>query len=173
MILALEKIQVIDPTITKDDLMGYEVAIRNITHNNFQNLHTRRNITSFSGNTVKLSSAMEGVSIKDTVEITGSKYNDGLYIINALNGNTVTLDKELYQEKSEAKITKIVYPADVVRGLTEIIKYDVKMRDNKGVKSRTISRWSETYYDVNANDSVEGYPASLFKFLDKYRRLRF
>ncbi len=174
MLMDIHKARAIDVTITEEDLKGYEIAIRNTTNNNFQNLNTRKSVVKMDADIVTLNSTMQGTSVGDTVEINGSKYNDGLYTVIELVGNTVRLDKDLYIEShTGAKLTKISYPADVIRGIKEIIKYDVKMADNKGVKSRTIARWSETYYDVNASDSVEGYPGSLFKFLDKYRRLRF
>ncbi len=176
MIIDLLTATQIDKKITQETLNGYETAIREITNNNFQNLATRRKIRGFEANSVTCDKSIEGIRTGDTVEINGSKFNDGLYVVNSIAANVVNfLGASLYPETTHgAVLTKVEYPADIAVGLTKIIAFDVKTRDNIGVKSRTVSRWSESYHDITASTStVNGYPPALFSFLEKYKKLRF
>ncbi len=48
-------------------------------------------------------------------------------------------------------------------GIEEL--YDLKSMGAKlGIKSESIARMSITYYDVNASDNIEGFPAAKFSF---------
>ena len=69
-------------------------------------------------------------------------------------------------------LTLVQYPADVTRGIKKLIAYDKKMASKIGIKSESISRMSTTYYDVNASENIDGYPASLLSFLTKYEKMR-
>ena len=69
-------------------------------------------------------------------------------------------------------MTLVEYPADILSGVVKLLKYDAKMGDKLGLKSESVSRMSKTYYDVNASENIEGYPAALMSFLDKYKELR-
>ena len=53
------------------------------------------------------------------------------------------------------------------------MKYECNMRDKVGIKSESISRHSVTYYDVNEENQVMGYPVSLLGFLKPYIKARF
>lgn len=72
----------------------------------------------------------------------------------------------------DAFLTKIEYPADILSGVRKLLTYDAKMRDKVGLKSKTVSRMSETYYDQNSGESVNGYPAALMSFINKYKLLK-
>ena len=107
----------------------------------------------------------------DTVQISQSMVNDGLYKITELGDDFIRVDQELY--KSTNLITKVEYPADVRAGVLELLKWDIKNRQKTGVKSETLSRYSVTYFDQDANNQVMGYPVTLLGFLKPYIKARF
>lgn len=159
----------------KHKLKSFESMIRNYTNNKF--LDTRVRVKGnflFENNKIMgVPFDLEGFRKDNTVEVVGSPLNDGLYTATQVDSNSITVDTILeYEQSPQVMITRIVYPADVVDGVINLIKYDLKMGDKMGIKSETISRMSTTYYDVNSAESIEGYPTSLMKFLNKYRKLR-
>lgn len=83
----------------------------------------------------------------------------------------IRVNQELY--KSTNLITKVEYPADVRAGVLELLKWDIKNRPKTGVKSETLSRYSVTYFDQDANNQVMGYPVALLGFLKPYIKARF
>lgn len=175
MIISLVEAKKIDPDITQDDLNAFEVAIRELTNNNFQNRFIRfENITVVSENLIGVGKNPVGLRAGDTIELNYSEFNDGLYVIESIEGNLITLDDGdlIVATVNGSIITKIEYPADIARGVKKLIRYDVKMGDKIGIKSESISRMSTTYYDVNKTESTEGYPATLLTFIDKYMKMR-
>lgn len=176
MIISLDDAQTIYPDITQEDLDGIERAIREETNNPFQNRHVRFCDLRFeSENEVLVHDEVEGLRSGDTVQISSSNWNDGLYVVNKVEGNLVKLQGEprfFVGNQPQAYITKIEYPADIIAGVRKLLKYDSKMADKVGLKSKTVSRMSETYFDQNATESVAGYPAAMMSFLNKYRLLK-
>lgn len=65
------------------------------------------------------------------------------------------------------------WPADVRLGVVNLRKWEDANRDKLGIASETISRHSVSYTGLSEAESKGGYPASLLKFLDPYRRARF
>ena len=55
--------------------------------------------------------------------------------------------------------------------MLELLKWDIKNRPKTGVKSETLSRYSATYFDQDANNQVMGYPVALLGFLKPYIKL--
>lgn len=173
MIITLEDAQEVDSNITQDDLNAFEQAVRAITHNNFQMKQIRHRIAFMNSKTITIDSEIEGVREGDTIEVNYSKFNDGLYVIDSFDGEEITVDTELFTETpKQAILTLVRYPSDISRGIKKLIEYDKKMTGKIGVKSEAISRMSTTYYDVNASDNTDGYPAALLSFLDKYKKMR-
>lgn len=177
MILKLTDAQTIDPAIKQEDLDAFEQAIRAITNNNFQRRTVRASGLLFSGDVITITSGdTTGMWVGDTIEVNDSRYNDGLYTIKDLTPTSITIDtpKRVFVTESakHAIVTLVLYPADIIKGVKELIRYDVKMGDKVGIKSETISRMSVTYYDVNATENTDGYPAALLSFLKKYRKMR-
>lgn len=173
MIITLEDAQKIDSSIKQDDLDAFEQAVRVLTNNNFQVKKIRHKIDFINNKTITVDSDIEGVREGDTLEINYSKFNDGLYVIDSFSNDEITVGTELFTETpKQAILTLVRYPSDISRGIKKIIEYDKKMTGKIGVKSETISRMSTTYYDVNASDNTDGYPASLLSFLDKYKKMR-
>ncbi|UIB81229.1 hypothetical protein [Flyfo myovirus Tbat2_7] len=190
MIISLDEAKKLNAQLTQDDLDALEVMVRNTTHNSFIDTSVKR--TGFvvsNGNTLTFD---DDYSIKylrsgDTVlldntttfDSQGADINDGLYIVDTITDNIVTItdsksnNPNLFNvEHPSGLIAKIKYPDDVLTGVKKLISYDVKTAANVGLKSRTIARASETYLDVNATDNINGYPSALLGFLKKYTKLR-
>lgn len=65
------------------------------------------------------------------------------------------------------------YPADVKMGVVNLLKWELESRDKIGVASETISRHSVTYFAMDGDNSIMGYPKPLMGFLKPYKRARF
>ena len=65
------------------------------------------------------------------------------------------------------------YPMDVKMGVVNMLKWDLENREKVGIQSETISRHSVTYFNMDGDNSVMGYPKSLLGFLKPYHRARF
>ena len=174
MIINLEEALKLDTDATQETCDGLETMVRKLTNNNFQLIKFRIRGLRLSGSTIKASSGrLDIFKTGDTIEINGTDYNNGLYVVESVSDDAITIRGDFITETNSGAIaTKVSYPADVLTGIKKLIAYDAKMRDKAGIKSETVARWSVTYYDVTATESSEGYPVSLLGFLDKYRKLR-
>lgn len=174
MIISLDEALKLDADATQETCDGLETMVRKLTNNNFQLIKFRIRGLQLSGSTIKASSGRVDIfKTGDTIEINGTDYNNGLYVVESVSDDAVTIRGDFITETNSVAIaTKASYPADVLTGVKKLIAYDAKMRDKAGIKSETVARWSVTYYDVTATESSEGYPVSLLGFLDKYRKLR-
>ena len=175
MIITLGDARAIDDSITQDDLDAFEVAFRSLTNNSFQNKHIRFKDIEFVGeNLIAVKDPIVGIKTGDTIEVNYSHYNDGLYVVEELTGKQIKVQGKPFfvANTSGSMITLVQYPADVKAGLKKILSYNLKMADKIGIKSESISRMSTTYYDVNASETVDGYPAAIVSFLKKYEKMR-
>ena len=174
MIISLDEALKLDADATQETCDGLETMVRKLTNNNFQLIKFRIRGLKLSGSTIKASSGrLDIFKTGDTIEINGTDYNNGLYVVESVSDDAITIRGDFITETNSGAIaTKVSYPADVLTGIKKLIAYDAKMRDKAGIKSETVARWSVTYYDVTAAESSEGYPVSLLGFLDKYRKLR-
>lgn len=111
------------------------------------------------------------MSIGDTVQITESMFNDGLYTVKGIEENAIVLDKELIDE-DYVLITKVEYPDDVIECCINLCEWEVKNRGKVGIKAETLSRHSVTYFDQDASNQMNGYPVSLLGCLKPYRKAR-
>lgn len=153
----------------KMQLESIESLIRSYTHNNFQNRNVRI-ICSSSNN--KLNGHSSYLKVGDTIQISQSHYNDGLYVINEITDDTITLDKDLFDNEFNM-VTKIEYPTAIVQGVINLMKWDVNSRDKVGIQSESISRHSVTYFNQDGSNSTVGYPTSLLGFLEPFKKARF
>ena len=144
---------------------GIEDFIRQYTNNNF----IVKNVTF---NTPSLNSKLDTVSplfkVGDTVLISNSKFNNGVYVINDLDG---TLDKELFDDDNN-KVTLVKYPPAIKLGVVKLLQYNAKMDSKLGISSESLSRHSVSYAQPTS-DSIGGYPASMMSFLKPYMKARF
>ena len=156
-------------TVLEDMLQALELLIRKYTNNKFQKVHIR---TSCPVMARKLYTSYPFFKAGDTVEISQSIYNDGLYVVEAVDGEFIILDKDLVDE-NPVLVTKVEYPMDVQMGVLTMLEWDLKNRKKVGIQSETISRHSVTYFNMDGDNSVMGYPKSLLGFLKPYMKARF
>lgn len=152
-----------------DKLKAVELLIRAYTNNNFQNRYVRFLAESL-GN--RLMGVSDFLKVGDTVQISQSNVNDGLYTITEISDTFIRVDGNLYRYPDNL-VTKVEYPADIKAGVIDLLKWEVKNRQKVGIKSETLSRHSVSYYDQDANNQVMGYPVTLLGFLRPYMKARF
>ena len=174
MIISIDKLRKLISTTEHDltlefKLQALETLIREYTNNNFQNTHVRAKTAL---KTAGITATVEGLKTGDTIQISQSCYNNGLYTIVELEPGLIKLDKELTEEP-QALITKVEYPADVVHGTVNLLKWELSNRDKVGIQSESISRHSVNYFNMDGDNSVMGYPKSLMGFLTPYKKARF
>ena len=144
---------------------GIEDFIRQYTNNNFIVKNVTFNTPSMNG---KLETVSPLIKVSDTVLISNSTYNNGVYVLTATDG---TLDKELFDDDNN-KITLVKYPPSIKLGVVKLFQYNAKMDDKVGISSESLSRHSVSYAQPSS-DSIGGYPASLMSFLKPFMKARF
>ena len=144
---------------------GIEDFIRQYTNNNFTVKNVTFNTPSVDG---KLETVSPIIKVGDTVLISNSKYNNGVYVLTAMDG---TLDKELFDDDNN-KVTLVKYPPAIKLGVIKLLQYNAKMDSKMGISSESISRHSVSYAQPSS-DSIGGYPSSLMSFLKPYMKARF
>ena len=144
---------------------GIEDFIRQYTNNNFIIKNVTFNTPSIDG---KLETVSPLFKVGDTVLISKSKYNNGVYVLTANDG---TLDKELLDDDNN-KVTLVKYPPAIKLGVIKLLQYNAKMDDKVGISSESLSRHSVSYAQPSS-DSIGGYPSSLMSFLKPFVKARF
>lgn len=149
-------------------LKAIEQTIRAYTNNNFQNRGIR-----FEGSVIaqKVYGHVPDLNVGDTIQISESRFNNGLYVIEDIEDNLITVDSILIDE-SHVLVTKIEYPDDVVDCACNLLEWEVNNRSKVGIQSETLSRHSVTYFNMDGDNSIMGYPKSLVGCLKAYRRAR-
>lgn len=148
-------------------LLAVEQTIRAYTNNNFQDrgLRIKANIV----NGVLVTESAIPFSVGDTVQISESLLNKGLFTVSSVDGQTIVVNEETSDETA-VRVTKVVYPADVVACAVNLLEWEVNNRAKVGIQSETLSRHSVTYFNMNAADQVMGYPVSLLGGLKAYKK---
>lgn len=157
----------IPETVMERKIRAIESLIRSETNNNFQDRTVRLNVPSCDG---MLIGSSPYLAVGDTVEISDS-VNRGLYVIASTEAGHMEVDKRLHDSASNT-VTKVIYPEDVQEGVLNMLQWDFTMRGKVGIKTESLSRHSVTYYDMDDQNSLNGYPASLLGFLEPYRQMR-
>jgi hypothetical protein len=174
-ILTIEEYRLLNPNDTESDsalefkLQALESAIRAYTNNNFQKRSFRFTCQILDG---KLLFNTNLIKQGDTVQISDSVYNDGVFTVVKADSSNITLS-EILEDEPYCMVTKIVYPPDVKAGVASMLKWDSENRDKIGVSSETLSRHSVTYADMSGDNSLMGYPVALLGFLKPYMKARF
>lgn len=147
-------------------LEAIEAVIRAYTNNNFQQRDVR-----FVGRSDGMSvyGSHQHFSADDTIQISGSGANDGLYLITVVGTDHIELDKSLITAEYNL-ITKIKYPADVVQCAIDLYKWKQTMGEKVGIKSETLSRHSVTYED--SATLFMGYPVGILNGLKLHKKAR-
>lgn len=153
-------------------LQAIELFIRGYTHNNFQVKGTGRIVDVVSG--LFTTEALNPYKVGDTIHVSGSDKNDGLYTIKEADDHSFRVN-EPTRDEIDIFVTLVDYPADVKVGVMEMMKYDLenRVKARSGIQSETISRHSVTYKVPDKADTVQGYPQHLMGFLDRYMKARF
>lgn len=154
----------------KMKLDAVEQTIRAYTNNNFQNRGIRIQADIKGG--VIMSEALIPFDVDDTVQISESRYNSGLYAVTAVEGDTTFSVADNIKDEECVLVTKVEYPADVVACCVNLLEWEVNNRGKVGVQSETLSRHSVTYFNMDGANQVMGYPASLLGCLKAYRKAR-
>ena len=165
--------------VLEERLQALELSIRKYTNNNFQNRNVR-----FLGDIIngKISPSSNYIKVGDTIEISQSKYNSGLYTVTEVTDNLLTVKEKPYDEDMVV-ITKVQYPLDVQIGAIEIMRWKLCNEDKnfnpeaeKEVQSETISRHSVTYARDTTESDLDvtfGVPKKYLAFLKQYMKARF
>lgn len=163
------KFQSISDNLLTRKLSVIESAIREHTHNNFQNRLVR-----FNGAIVDEKILWETgyLSVGDTIQISDG-INKGLYTIKSVS-ETIETNEPLYDYPTQL-ITKIEYPIDVIEGAIDLLDWELiqKGKENTGVASETISRHTVNYVQRTNDNTIKGYPIELFNFCNDYMKARF
>ena len=175
MIISVEKVkELIDiPEKWTDEklsmkLKAIEQTIRKYTNNNFQDVDFRR--TADIVGSLFVVEAITPFSIGDTVQISESELNKGLFVVASADDSTFTVEESVNDE-GNVLVTKIVYPDDVIDCALNLLEWNIKHRGKIGVKSETLSRHSVTYED--SSSMFNGYPKGILNAVDLYRKARF
>lgn len=154
-------------------LQALELMIRAYTNNNFQARAFRAVAVSLSEDNTLLVNTVVPFAVGDTLQISGSDLQDGaLVTVSAIEDGTIYVNEDLLDE-SGVVITKVKYPMDVKMGAVNLLKWELNNRDKVGVASETISRHSVTYFNMDGDNSIMGYPRSLLGFLKPHKKARF
>lgn len=147
-------------------LEGIEAVIRKYTNNNFQQREVR-----FAGRSsgMDVYGTPHHFSVGDTVQISESGVNDGLYQVTDAATDHLQLDKFLLETEFNL-VTKVKYPADVIQCAVDLYKWKQNMGEKVGIKSETISRHSVTYED--SGNLFMGYPVGILNGLSLYKKAR-
>lgn len=150
-------------------LKAIEHTIRSYTNNNFQDRDYRR-IADVVGGFFYVE-ALNPFKEGDTIEVTETSLNKGLYTIISAEACTFTVKEAVIDEK-DVLVTKVHYPENVVECALNLLEWEVKNRSKVGIQSETLSRHSVTYFNMDGDNSVMGYPKSLLSVLRAYRKVR-
>ena len=162
----------VEDSVLEAKLQALELLIRAYTNNNFQARAFRAIAVAMSTGHQLMTNQKNPFKAGDTLQITESELNAGLVNVRTSSNGTITVKEELYDE-SGVVITKVVYPVDVKMGVANLLKWELDNRDKVGVASETISRHSVTYFNMDGDNSLMGYPKSLLGFLRPYKKARF
>ena len=162
----------VDSNTLERKLNSVEQLIRAYTNNNFQNRAVRFEARSEGSKLIAAETVPPFLREGDTVEISQSTVNNGLYTIKSIMGNSITVDRDLFSIDHNL-VTKVEYPADVQEGVINLLQWEIENRQKVGIKQETLSRHSVTYFDQDANNQVMGYPVALLGFLAPYIKARF
>lgn len=151
-------------------LKAIEQAIRSYTHNNFQDRDCRRTADIVGGSFYV--EALTPFEVGDTVQITESKLNKGLFTVVTVDDGDFTVEETVKDEK-DVLVTKVVYPADVIECAYDMLEWDLKQGNKVGIQSETLSRHTVSYLNMNGENAIMGYPKGIMGALKPYMKARF
>ncbi len=168
-LLMMEEFKDMDEEVLRSSLKAMESLVRSYTNNNFQNRNMRVEAPVIDG---LIRGHSPYFKVGDTIQISQSEVNNGLYEITGISNTGIEVDSELY-DFPDNTVTKVIYPADIQKGVVDLMIWEKNNRGKVGIKSETLSRHEVTYYDQDSSNQVMGYPVSLLGFLKPYVKPRF
>lgn len=177
MIISLDELKAqidcgdLNDTVIISRLTAIEEVIRAYTNNNFQVREAR--FAAMSSNGVLLG-ASPFIGIGDTVQISQTAINDGVYTVVAVEDDKTEIDRFLYPLGYNL-VTKVVYPADVVQCAIDLFEWKLNFGSKIGIKSEseTLSRHSESVTYEDSTTLFMGYPTGILKGLALHQKARF
>lgn len=151
-------------------LQGLELLIRAYTNNNFQVRAVRCEADVTGGLFI---ADAHPFNAGDTVQVTDSALNAGLYTVKSVTDSTFTVNESGLREEIDVLCTLVEYPEDVKMGVANMLKWELDRREKVGLASETISRHTTTFIDLTGENASMGYPKALIDFLFPYMRARF
>ncbi|HFI0648484.1 TPA: hypothetical protein ACGO32_002163 [Streptococcus suis] len=93
MIISLNEALIIHPKTTQEMCDGLEAMVRKVTNNHFQLENFRLTHLSLEGSTIKVDKGRLDIFREgDTVEINGTDFNDGLYVISSVSDGVLSVN---------------------------------------------------------------------------------
>lgn len=176
MILTVEEFRNLYSTTESDEnismrLSAIENMIRAYTNNSFRVRQYSQSVD-IENSMLTVNGYMLPFKAGDTVQISKSYWNDGLYTVKEVDGVRLIVN-ETTEGVDAGEVSKVQYPLDVVMGAVNMLKWDLERREKVGIQSETISRHSVTYSDTSYDNTILGYPKKMIAFLYPYKRARF
>jgi hypothetical protein len=178
MIISVEELKQFITTDKADSvlevkLQALEQMIRKHTNNRFHQMpYVRIKADVIMG--IFITDDVMPFKVGDTVQVSqGADATDcGIYTITEIDGQTFTV-KEDVPDMAQVTVSKVAYGIDVKMGVINLMEWDLNNRHKVGVQSETLSRHSVTYFNMDGDNSLMGYPKSLLGFLKPYMKARF
>ncbi len=167
-LLAMEEFKGMGKESLAMKLEAIESLIRSYSNNNFQVRAMRMEAPAVNG---ELLGHSRYFRVGDTVQVSQSMVNDGLYVVTEITDTAVRVNKSLYDSPLNT-VTKVVYPPDVQKGALDMLSWEKDNRKKVGIQSEKLARYSVTYFNQDSNNQVMGYPVSLLGFLRPYMKPR-
>lgn len=112
-----------DDALLAAKLRGFELLIRAYTNNNFQ-LRACRWTGDIVGRTF-LGDALVPFSTGDTVEVSFSLLNNGLYTVESADDLAFTVAERGLKDEIDVTATLVRYPDDVKMGVINLLKWEM------------------------------------------------
>jgi len=108
-----------------------------------------------------------GIAIGKDISVRGSRYNDGLYTVEAVNTNVITVSESLNGESLTNLVTVYLvnFPQSLKFIASQIIKHWLLSKSTSGVQSERLGD-----YSINYSGDL---PAVIIKQLNNYRQVKF
>lgn len=128
----------------------------------------------FTTNTLTASDFSDTFVAGEYIKIEGTRLNDGVYKISAVDATTITVDGTLdiaieSEAEVETTLTKCYIPKDLISLIAEIKTYNTNTTD--GIVSERQGERSVTYGTSSSGGST-GWQNAFASRLSKYRKLR-
>ena len=110
--------------------------------------------------------------VSEYVLIEGSRVNDGVYLISAIDDTSITIDTTVdlvikTEPEASCTITKLFIPQELLQVIAEIKTYNAKAND--GVASESIDDYSISYQGGSSDEN--SWPKVFRGKLGKWKRL--